>query len=480
MCKRTCPNADTNSSEAREPSPKRSRPDPSGESGSNPAAPSTSTDIAEPLSTDSPQLTSDQGSTQSGLSMKSYKLEATPMDSISENSYDKGGLPRIEPGKVLNDEYTVLRFLGRGTYSSIWLSKKNDSGEYNAIKVTKSAYKYRKAAKREIEVMIFVQKEVQHKNIVKYLGNFEILDNEMKHHALRLEVLGPSMEDVFDRSQPKFHPNVLKSMIRQVLEAVKYIHGINIVHMDIKPNNIMIVISEENIQEIANSENIIINNYRMDLTSANSKITVKLADFGIAFDKGLSVHHPRPTCTYRAPESFLTRTIDFPIDMWSMGCTIHKIVTRRSVLNCDQKEGHEQTHLPNMAETLGPILGALFPNSQRPEYNDYFGVKDCIDCGTPDVHENFVRAASKYLNQEDAQSFSEFMQLCLKYNPNERLTAAEALDHKFLSLNETDSVHENEIPPHPTEPSDGQPAASQTSSADGDTSIGKEPSTSCK
>uniref|UniRef100_A0A1I7TP09 Protein kinase domain-containing protein n=1 Tax=Caenorhabditis tropicalis TaxID=1561998 RepID=A0A1I7TP09_9PELO len=382
MSKRTCPNADANSSEAREPSPKRSRPDPSGESSSNPAAPSTSTDIAEPLSTVTPQSTSNQGSTPSAVSMKSYTMR-------------------------------------------------------------------------------LIQKEVQHKNIVKYLDDFEILDEGMKHHALRLEVLGPTVEKVFDPSLPKFHPNVLKSVITQVLKAVKYIHGINIVHMDIKSNNVMIVINEENIREIANSNNVESTDYRMDLTSAKSTITVKLGDFGIAFNKGKSDHHPQPACTYCAPESFLTTTIDFPIDMWSMGCMIYKIVTRHPLLKCDQKEGHEQKDMPKMAKALGPIPGALFQNSQRPEYKDYFGVKDCIDCGTPDVHGNFVRAASEYLNHEDALHFSEFTRRCLKYDPKERLTAAEALDDKFLVPHEVDLVHGNEIPPHSTEPAVGQPATSQ-------------------
>uniref|UniRef100_A0A1I7U233 Protein kinase domain-containing protein n=1 Tax=Caenorhabditis tropicalis TaxID=1561998 RepID=A0A1I7U233_9PELO len=480
MSKRIGLHTDTNYPETREPSPKRSRPDPSAESGLNPDVPSTSAGITEPLSTVTPQSTSDEGSTQSALPMKSYNMRAPPISSISKEVYDKGGLPRIEPGKVLNDEYTVLRFLGRGTYSSIWLSKKNDSGEYNAMKITRSASLYRTAAEREIETMRLIQKEVQHKNIVKYLGDFEMLENEMKHHALRFEVLGPTVDKVFHQSQQTFHPNVLKSVIRQLLEAVKYIHGINVVHMDIKPNNVMIVISEENIREIANSKNVESTDYRMDLTSADSKITVKLGDFGIAFDKGSSVHRPRPTCTYRAPESFLTTTIDFPIDMWSMGCMIHKIVTRHSVLKCGETEEHEKTHLLNMAETLGPIPGALFQNSQRPEYNDYFGVKDCIDRGTPDVHGNFVKAASEYLNHEDALSFSEFTRRCLKYDPKERLTAAEALDDKFLVPNEVDLVHENEIPPHPTEPAVGQPAASQSSATPGDTSVQKESSTSCQ
>uniref|UniRef100_A0A1I7U2Y4 Protein kinase domain-containing protein n=2 Tax=Caenorhabditis tropicalis TaxID=1561998 RepID=A0A1I7U2Y4_9PELO len=449
------------------------------------------TDTADQVPTTSHQMTSDQESSDSSLSIQSYEIEVTAIDEISESEYRRSRLPYINPGDVFCDdqnEYEVLKFLGRGGYATVWLSENKKTEEYSAIKITKLDRRYREAAEREkmvcysnrlhqfqsmhFQYMQILQKNCQHKNIVKFLGGFGMKLDGVKHIALRFEALGPNLDQVLDPSIPKFHPNVIKTIIKQLLEALKYIHRKFIIHVNVKPSNIMIAISEKNIQDIAENSNPTVNNYYMDLTNADSKLNVKLGDFGLSVKilKGCESGH-RSTCTYRAPESFLTTIIDFPIDLWSMGCVIHKIVTRKQLFTCAQLDDDEQKgkmHLVKIAKALGPIPAAPFQKHSRPEYKELFGDNDSFQEGNPDFHGNFVKAAADYLDADEANRFYNFMLQFLEYDPKKRITAARATEDDFLLPDEGETIHEEETIQRPET---GPPVNSQSSSSPGPSNI---------
>uniref|UniRef100_A0A1I7U1W6 Protein kinase domain-containing protein n=1 Tax=Caenorhabditis tropicalis TaxID=1561998 RepID=A0A1I7U1W6_9PELO len=118
------------------------------------------------------------------------------------------------------------------------------------------------------------------------------------------------------------------------------------------------------------------------------------------------------------------------------------MVTRKQFISCDVPNGHSYLYLYEMAEILGPIPKAPFNYRMRPKYHDFFEEEDFIDHGNPDTHKIFVDAATKhnYLNAKDAECFSKFVSRFFEYDPKERVTAKEALDHDFLLTNEDKSV----------------------------------------
>uniref|UniRef100_A0A1I7TL39 Protein kinase domain-containing protein n=1 Tax=Caenorhabditis tropicalis TaxID=1561998 RepID=A0A1I7TL39_9PELO len=399
--------------------------------------------------TTSHQSTFDQGSSDNApievpsVQAKPYRIRCAKMSSVPEHAYKENGLPRIAVGQEVDGQFDTLKFLGFGTYATIWLVKNRTDGNYEALKITKSDPKYQRKAKRESAFMKYMIKMGSQENIVKFLGINEIEEKETIHQALRFEVLGPNLNEVLHRCELKFHPNVLKNMIKQLLKAVEYVHQKGIIHMDIKPANIMFAICEENVQNIATSLDTSCNIYHLDLAHAKSKFTLKLGDFGNSFKTFVHNERPAPSmCTYRAPESILTTGIDFPIDMWSVGCVIHEIVIRRSLISCSKQDGHYHDHLVEMAEILGPIPKAPFNNLIRPDCTDYFGADDYIlHRGTPDVHKIFADAVTRhYLNAKDGACFSKFVSPFFELDPKKRVTAKEALNHEFLKPNEDKSV----------------------------------------
>uniref|UniRef100_A0A1I7U1V1 Protein kinase domain-containing protein n=1 Tax=Caenorhabditis tropicalis TaxID=1561998 RepID=A0A1I7U1V1_9PELO len=374
---------------------------------------------ADQLPTTSRQSTSNKGSSDKvptadpSLQGEPYKIRCAKLSSVPEHAYEENGVPRIAVGQEVGEQFDTLKFLGFGTYATIWLVKNKVDGNYEALKITKSDPDYQRNAKRESQ-----------KN------NYS--------SSIAVRSAGTKFNEVLNQCDLKFHPNVLKNMIKQLLKAVEYVHLKGIIHMDIKPANIMFAICEEDVRNVATSLDDSHNIYHLDLAHANSKFTLKLGDFGIAFKTG--VHNERqiaPTCTYCAPESILTTEVNFPIDMWSVGCVIYKIVTRRSLISCARDDGHYHDHLIKMAEILGSIPRAPFNNFVRPECTHYFGADDHILYGgNPDTHKIFVDAATRhdYLNATEAECFSKFVSQFFKLDPKKRVTAKKALIDDFLLL----------------------------------------------
>uniref|UniRef100_A0A1I7U1W9 Protein kinase domain-containing protein n=1 Tax=Caenorhabditis tropicalis TaxID=1561998 RepID=A0A1I7U1W9_9PELO len=372
------------------------------------------------------------------------KIRCAKLSSVDEDEYGEEGLLRMDVGYKFGD-YKTLRFLGSGGYATIWLVKNKAERTYEALKITKSYIGDREKAEKEADFMEYMMKMGTHRNIVDFLGGFQITVEDACHLVMRYEVMGPNLYDIIDY-KTKFHPDVVRKMIKHLLKAVEYIHRQHIIHMDIKTENMMFEISHEDIRDMAKSTDTTHNIYHLDLTRANSKFTLKLADFGLACIIGPSNEKADPPASpFRPPESVLTLTVDFPIDMWSVGCTIYEIVTRKQLLSCTPEDNDSYRLLHKLAKLLGPIPKAPFTIRTRPDALSVFGDDDCIHQGNPNVRRNFANAARKYLNDDDSEAFAKFLIQFFEYDPKKRVTAKEALKNWFIVPKGDQSIRENEV-----------------------------------
>ncbi|KAH0603182.1 uncharacterized protein H6S33_008186 [Morchella sextelata] len=183
----------------------------------------------------------------------------------------------------------------------------------------------------------------------------------------------------------------------QLLESLEFLHKMGVFHRDLKLQNVLV--------------------------ACKSLIRVKLADFGLAKSiDGTQLRSIVGTPNYQAPELFnlLPPTLrtskqskfTTAVDMWSLGCLVHKILALET---------------PFLTEEDETVPSGFVINSGE--------LEKCIDthilsefcCGRIDFPKNRLKASKA------PESAIDFIQRLLVPDPNRRMTASEALQHRWLS-----------------------------------------------
>uniref|UniRef100_A0A671YFF6 Protein kinase domain-containing protein n=1 Tax=Sparus aurata TaxID=8175 RepID=A0A671YFF6_SPAAU len=176
------------------------------------------------------------------------------------------------------------------------------TGTEVAIKVNKNRPHIFNQARREIEILKRLRGlDPDTCNIVKWNGFFFHKENI----CLNFELLDKSLHDYrVHRRNANLSMRELRPVIHQLATALSHLSSKQIVHADLKPENVMVV------------------------DSTQQQIRVRLIDFGLAHprfgtDPGACVQ----TTWYRAPEVIIQLPFDEAIDMWSLGLTIVEMAT---------------------------------------------------------------------------------------------------------------------------------------------------------
>ena len=185
-----------------------------------------------------------------------------------------------------------------------------------------------------------------------------------------------------------------KLLCAQMLRAVSYLHSNDILHGDIKPENIL-----------GFSE------------SGGNCIRYVLSDFGIARNNkcvlrlGLSEAF---TLSYRAPEILLGGEYDEEADIWALGCVFLEVLGENPFLGADSEI--------DLLYRLFKVYGT--PNEKTwPDISEYKGYSSSFPIFEPkDVRSIYKLTKEQY----------SFLSRLLVLDPKKRATAEEALDDRFF------------------------------------------------
>ncbi|KAF9568521.1 kinase-like protein [Agrocybe pediades] len=173
------------------------------------------------------------------------KEEESPAD------YNAGGYLPVKVGDVFNNNrYRVIRKLGWGHFSTVWLVKDSHTRRHSALKVVKSAGRYAETARDEIKLLSrvssFSPNHLGREHIVSFLDSFSHQGPEASHVCIVFEPLGENLLALIERNKKKGVPRPLVKVIaKQILLGLEYLHDeCDLVHTDIKPENILISIPD--------------------------------------------------------------------------------------------------------------------------------------------------------------------------------------------------------------------------------------------
>lgn len=235
--------------------------------------------------------------------------------------------------------------------------------------------------------------QLKHDNIVNLI---EVFRRKSKLHLVFEYVERTILEDL-ERNPDGMDPIETKKCLWQLLRSIDYCHTHNIIHRDIKPENLLI--------------------------SRNG--ILKLCDFGFArtlAGPGARYTDYVATRWYRGPE-LLTGDTQYgkPVDIWAIGCMLPEMASGAPLFP-GESDIDQLFHIMRCFGQLPPKLLEVF--RQNPLF---IGIK------IPDNVQQTETLKARFPTYPDEQL--DLMTECLRYEPEQRCTCAELMNHRYFTEN---------------------------------------------
>ena len=211
------------------------------------------------------------------------------------------------------DDYDIIKVCGQGVYGKVNKAVHRKSGNIVALKMLKGDLKNEQGIQviyyREFRIL----QKLNHSNIVKLIDVFADSreDDKVKPFDIyfAFEYMDHDLTGLL-QSKFKFSEPIIKSFVKQMLEGLKYLHSLNVIHRDIKSANMLV----------------------------SRKGVVKIADFGLARQIH-DVEHKSKKLTsnvvtrwYKCPELLMGMSYNYAVDVFGIGIICGELYKRKPLL----------------------------------------------------------------------------------------------------------------------------------------------------
>ncbi|XP_007573435.1 SRSF protein kinase 3 isoform X2 [Poecilia formosa] len=291
-----------------------------------------------------------------------------------------------------------------------------------------------------------VSRHPSSQRIVQLLDEFKLVGVNGVHLCLVLELLGPSLRTwQLCLGNPGLMQPWVKQILTQVLQGLDYLHTrCKIIHTDIKPENILLHPKEHShITPAGGSSSVSLPAVEGNKTTETEEvslyklkeISVKIADLGSSCWVYKHFSEEIQTRQYRSLEVLLGSEYGPPADIWSVACMAFELVTGDLLFHPKAGEfmSLEEDHIGQIVELLGRIPPeVLHSGKHSAEYFDRRGNLRCVGPVRPwRLYDVLVEKYNFLL--EEASEFSNFLLHMLDYHTERRATAAQCLQHPWLT-----------------------------------------------
>ncbi|UMM44468.1 hypothetical protein L5515_019613 [Caenorhabditis briggsae] len=331
------------------------------------------------------------------------------------------------------EQYNVRGLFGRGGFSVVYRVRDRNGYQYAAKVLAQRANRY--SSRHELEAY---HKIVQnpHTNLLSLHLAGELMNPPQGYtdEVIITEACGPSIKDIMMRARgdvgnfrlPSFSTDDIKQIGRQIGEGLLHLENLNIYHLDLKAANVTFMNTVK---------------YEVDANLAQPIITmsdlrIKIIDYGNSSSHWIPGIKRRHTVVQpqnlRAPEIFMGIPHNEKSDVWSMGCLMGELyigrvlfIARLGVTQAERQQSQFELMVSRMNATVPDELMEMSRRGRRCNL-DFNFLNNREGNSEQDLLMNLMR-------EESDLPLFQFLQFVLIFNPAERPSFEELLNHEFLT-----------------------------------------------
>lgn len=386
------------------------------------------------------------------------------------------------PGMFLENRYLLLKKIGKGAFSTIWLGYDSITDNHVALKIQN--YEDYETGLAEIDTLNQIKK-LGSKYLSTLIDFFEYDIEDGTCIVLVLELMACSIYDLmtYEEYENGFDLNTVKRISYAVLHAIDSLHRrLKIAHTDIKPENILVCGVNNKIKSIIDrfrqfnfneklqknkinkkrrsdyvkvTINKLLEHMNSDLKESShsdednrpeligrdsvKNIDVKLSDFGNCVRETPGFCEEVQTRYYRAPEVILECTpYDYKIDIWSLGCTIYELLTGKVLFDPQRYRGinRDRDHIYLIMSHFGKIDKDMLKRSKK--YHVFFTHDGLLKRREFFEHKPFEDMLKDdlrklNLNKNDLDQTVDLLKQMLVLDPKTRPESKDLFKHPWFS-----------------------------------------------
>jgi len=295
---------------------------------------------------------------QGSSSVLSASGRTASSSTVSNKSSAENIIIEEKRRKASGDGYTVHRYLrgrmlGKGGFAKVYLCTALDTSKTYAVKIVPKANLVKARARQKLQAEIKIHRTLRHKNVCEYKHYFEDRDNcyillELCHNQ--------SLNEMIKRRKRITEPEAAFFM-QQLLEAVWYMHEINVIHRDLKLGNLFL----------------------------DRNMNIKVGDLGLATRVEDKEEKRKTICgtpNYIAPEVIqgdkATRGHSFEVDIWSMGVILYTVLVGKPPYEAKDVKATYQRILANeysfpasveMSKEVKDLISRMLQSNPQDRYD---------------------------------------------------------------------------------------------------------------
>ena len=308
------------------------------------------------------------------------------------------------------------------SYGVVWKATKDERTV--ALKIARGD----EESTREVDILKHLP---QQNHVIALLETFSFTSKtKEQHNAMAFPLFEMDLFEFFqERAEEKeMDFSLAKDLSKQLLMGIAHIAKHNVVHSDLKPENLLLRKLEDG-------------RYHMVLADFGCASIINNKDFDICL-YGKTTH-------YRSPEIIVhaLNAVSCPTDVWSAGCIIFELYTNGEILfnprhsenlssslssvDTDYSYHVNYEHLALIQELLGPFSRKTFGKKHREYFNAKGVLKNNPNLQSTSLHH--VIANEIQLEEPLATELASLLATMLRYNTKARVTAEKALRSPFFS-----------------------------------------------